>query len=94
MHADYYHFGYSINFKKCKLSNLSGLRSRYNRLTNGKKTYFSVRKILFQSGWSNGVKLWAFDALSGTFPDKATADDYFADEVVVQCVFADIKILF
>ena len=49
---------------------------------------------IFQSGWNNGVKLWAFDEYSGEFPDKVTPDIYFTDEGVFQCDVADIKILF
>ena len=48
---------------------------------------------IFQSRWSNGVKLWAFDEYSGAFPDKVTPDIYFKDEVVVQCDVPDVKIL-
>ena len=49
---------------------------------------------IFQSGWNNGVKLWAFDKYSGAFPDKVTPDIYFTDEVLVHCDVLDIKILF
>ena len=49
---------------------------------------------IFQSGWNNGVKLWAFDEFLGAFPDKVTPDIYFTDEVVVQCNVPDVKILF
>ena len=48
--------------------------------------------IVFQSGWSNGVKLWAFDEHPGAFPDKVTRDIDFTDEEVVQCDVSDVKI--
>ena len=49
---------------------------------------------IFQSGWNNGVKLWAFDECSGAFQDKVPPDIDFTDEVVVQCDVSDVKILF
>ena len=45
---------------------------------------------VFQSGWNNGVKLWAFDDCPGAFVDKVTHDVDFKDEVVAP----DVKILF
>ena len=92
--------------KKKEHINFSSLRSRYNRLANGKKLILSLEKyfktlkdmiigtesfITFQSGLNNGVKLWAFP---GAFPDKVTSDIDFADEVLVQCDVPDVKTLF
>ena len=37
---------------------------------------------MVQSGWNNGVKLWAFDEYPGAFPDKVTPAIDFTDEVV------------
>ena len=77
-------------FEKKNIS-FSGLNSRYNRLANRKKLvlplekYFKTLKdmiigtesfTIFQSGWNNGVKLWAFDEYSGAFPDNVTPDIY------------------
>ena len=86
------------------------MRSRYKRLANRKKLFLPLEKyfktlkdmiigtvesfIIFQSGWNNCVKLWAFDEYPGAFPDKVTPDIYFTDEVVVQCGVPDVKILF
>ena len=85
-------------FEKKKISS-SSLRSSYNRLPNRKKLnlplekYFKTLKdmiigtesfTIFQSGWNNSVKLWAFDEYSRAFPDKVTPDIYLRDEVVVQ----------
>ena len=96
------------DFRK-KTINFSGLRSHYNRIANRKKLilplekYFKTLKdmisgtelfTIFQSGWNNGVKLWAFDEYPGAFPDKVTPDIDFTDEVVVQCDVPDVKILF
>ena len=95
-------------FEKKNIS-FSGLKSRYKRLANRKKLilplgkYFKTLKdmiigtesfTIFQSGWNNGVKLWAFDEYPGAFPDKVTPDIDFTDEVVVQCDVPDVKILF
>ena len=89
--------------------NFFGLRSLYNRQANKKKLILPLEKCFktlkdiiigtesftsFQSGWNNGVKLWAFDEYHGTFPDKVTPDIDFTDEVVVQCDLADAKMLF
>ena len=94
-------------FEKKNIS-FSGLRFRYNMLANRKKLNFPLEKYfktlkdmiigtesfkIFQSLWSNGVKLWGFDEYSGAFPDKVTPDIYFKDEVVVQCDVPDVKIL-
>ena len=49
---------------------------------------------IFQSGWNNGVKLWAFDEYPGAFPDKVIFDIDFKDEVVVQCDAPDVKIIY
>ena len=96
------------DFQK-KTINSSGLRSHYNRIANRKKLILSLEKYfktlkdmitgtesfaIFQSGWNNGVKLWAFDEYPGAFPDKVTPDIDFTDEVVVQCDVPDVKILF
>ena len=48
---------------------------------------------IFQSSRNNGVKLWAFDEYSGAFPHKVTADIDFADQVLVQCNFPDVKVV-
>ena len=48
---------------------------------------------IFQSGWDNGVKLWAFDEYPEVVPDKVTPDVDFTVEVVVQCDVPDAKIL-
>ena len=95
-------------FQKKNIS-FSGLRSRYKRLANRKKVILPLEKYfktlkdmiigtesfkIFQSGWSNGVKLWAFDEYSGPFLDKVTPDIYFTDKVVVQCHFPNVKIPF
>ena len=40
---------------------------------------------IFQSGWNNGVKLWAFDKYSEAFQYKVTLNIDFTDEIVVQC---------
>ena len=48
---------------------------------------------IFQSGWNNCVKSWAFNGYSGAFPNKITPDIYFTDEVVVQCDIPDVKVL-
>ena len=94
-------------FEKKKISS-SSLRSSYNRLPNRKKLvlplekYFKTLKDMiidtesstfFQSGWNNGVKLWAFDEYSGAFPYKVTPDIDFTDEVVVQCDVPDVKVV-
>ena len=88
--------------------NFSGFRSGYNRLANRKKFILPVEKYfrtlkdmiigtesftIFQSGWNNGVKLWAFDGYSGAFPYKVTPDIDFTDEVVVQCDVPDVKVV-
>ena len=87
----------------------SGLGSHYNRLANCKKLilplekYFKTLKdmvidtesfTIFQSGWNNGVKLWALDEYPRAFLDKVTPYIDFTDEVVVQCDVPDVKILF
>ena len=46
---------------------------------------------IFQSGLSNGVKLWAFDEYPEGFPNQVTSDIDFTDEVVVRCDVADEK---
>ena len=88
--------------------NFSCFRSGYNRLANRKKLILPVEKYfrtlkdmiigtesftIFQSGWNNDVKLWAFDEYPGAFPDKVTPDIDFTDEVVVQLYVPDVKIL-
>ena len=45
---------------------------------------------IFQSGWNNGVKLWAFDEYPEASPNKVTPDIDFTDEVVVQCDVPDV----
>ena len=69
-----------------------------NRLANRKKLILPFKKCfktlkdmisgtelftIFQSGWNNGVKLWAFDEYSGAFPYKVIPDIDFTDEIVV-----------
>ena len=49
---------------------------------------------ILQSGWNNGVKLWAFDECSGAFQDKVPPYIDFIDEVVIQCDVLDVKTLF
>ena len=98
-----------VKISEKKNISFSGLRSRYNRLANRKKLILPLKKYfktlkdmiigtesftVFQSGWNNGVKLWAFDEYPGAFPDKVTPDIDFTDEVVVQCDVPDVKILF
>ena len=63
--------------------------SKFWRTIIGTKWY-----TIFQSGWNNGVKLWAFDEYPEAFPDKVTPDIDFTDDVVVQCYVPDVKILF
>ena len=92
-----------------KTSIFFDLKSHQNRLANRKKLIFSLEKYfktskemiigtnsftIFQSGWNNGVKLWAFDECPGAFPDKVTPDIDSTDEAVVQYDVLDIKILF
>ena len=48
---------------------------------------------IFQSGQNNGLKLWAFDGYSGTFPYNVTPDIDFTDELVVQCDVPDVKVV-
>ena len=54
----------------------------------------TVSFTIFQSGWNNGVKLWAFDEYPGAYPDKVSADIDITNEVVVQCDVPDVKVLF
>ena len=99
----------SQDFWKKKNINFFDLKSHQNRLANRKKLIFSLEKYfktskemiigtnsftIFQSGWNNGVKLWAFDECPGAFPDKVTPDIDSTDEAVVQYDVLDIKILF
>ena len=86
-----------ISEKKKKNITFSGLKFHYNRIANRKKLILTLEKdfkTLWYGGWSNRVKLWAFDEYPGVFPDKVTPDIDFTDEVVVQCDVPDVKILF
>ena len=48
---------------------------------------------IFLRGRNNGVKIWAYDATRGIFPDKVTTDIGFTDEAVVQWDVPVVKIL-
>ena len=98
-----------VKISEKKKINFFGLKFHYNRLANRKKLILPLEKYLktlkdmiigtesftvFQSGWNNGVKLWAFAEYVGAFPGKVNPDIYFIDEVVIQFDVPDVKILF